>query len=910
MKGKQIFGRIWAGRIAALLWLALLMCGASALAEGGLTFAANEKTLTVGDQFDLEPNLTGDASGPVKYEYYSGVLSVDEEGVVTAIAPGTAGVKGTTSGGGYIAECLFIVNAAPSAEGRLVLAEASKTLEVGDTFELSPQFINGDSAAIAWDVSDSSIVTVSDSGTVRALAAGTATIVCRTATQSAQCAVTVAESGAIAFDAAEKALVVGETFDLNPQRTGSALSGDISWSYYSGVVQVSAGGVVEAVGVGEADVVGTTGSGHSARCKFIVSAAPPQPQPTIDLSHNPASLTAGQTYEYTAKDTDGNAVAVTLASSDAAIVQIVDNTHIKALAAGNATITATAGSASQSQAVTVTATPLAPAIRLNTGLRNMLVGERFQLVVTDQNGNTLPCTFTSSEPQYATVSASGEIVAIASRSSTMGGITVITARAADGRNVSTHINVFPQAISISLGFGSNPSYAQGYIVNGNVVMPVGASIALKTTVVMGGTVTTDPGVVFVSSNPSVASVDAYGVVTGRAAGTAVITARVTNSVYDTMNVTIGGSSAVLTARVNTPTGGWLNLRETTSTDARILTTIPQNAQVFVHNRGTNWSEISYGGYRGYALSSHLAFSGQPVLPPSGTGQSAQVTTPSGWLNMREIADLNARVLSQIPQYAWITVYSRGSTWSYATYNGVSGYVMTDFLTFGTKPVTPTPPTPPYTPGTTARVTTARGSLNLRLTASTYAKVLLQIPQYATVAVHSRGTTWSLVTYAGVTGYVMNEFLTFAGESAPIIPPPPSGTPTTARVTTVSGSLNLRESGSLSARRLTTIPQYAYIQVYSRGSTWSYVYYNGVTGYVMSQYLTFGATPPSGGTGVTARVTTASGSLNLREASYYGARILARIPQYAYVKVTSRGADWCAVTYDGVSGYVMTSFLTF
>ena len=60
---------------------------------------------------------------------------------------------------------------------------------------------------------------------------------------------------------------------------------------------------------------------------------------------------------------------------------------------------------------------------------------------------------------------------------------------------------------------------------------------------------------------------------------------------------------------------------------------------------------------------------------------AQVVTPGGSLNLREYAGGSARVLTTVPQYAFLTVTAKGDTWCAVNYGGVSGYVMTSFLRF-------------------------------------------------------------------------------------------------------------------------------------------------------------------------------------------------------------------------------------
>ena len=215
----------------------------------------------------------------------------------------------------------------------------------------------------------------------------------------------------------------------------------------------------------------------------------------------------------------------------------------------------------------------------------------------------------------------------------------------------------------------------------------------------------------------------------------------------------------------------------------------------------------------------------------------------------------------------------------------------------------------------AQVTTQSGSLNLRASPNTSAKVLCTIPQYAIIPIYEQSASWCKTAYNGYSGYVMAAYLTFSGQ--PVSPTPvPETAETYARVTTQSGSLNLRASPSASAKVLRTIPQYETIPILEKGASWCKTVYSGDTGYVMTQFLTFSGSPAPAPTlapqpsGVSARVTTPSGSLNLRESPNASARVLRTIPQDDMVAVLERGADWCRVAYDGTTGYVMTRYLSF
>lgn len=396
------------------------------------------------------------------------------------------------------------------------------------------------------------------------------------------------------------------------------------------------------------------------------------------------------------------------------------------------------------------------------------------------------------------------------------------------------------------------------------------------------------------------------------------------------------------------TGGSLNLRASARGGANIITTIPNSARVTVTSRGGTWCSVQYNGYAGFVMTQFLSFGGTAptaaptAIPtaaptqPGGVRCYATVTTTGGSLNLRESARANARIIMTIPFGASLPIYSRGDVWCQTSYAGAIGYVMTQFLSFGSAPTaasTQTPALPTTTPSQAvtayAYVQTTGGSLNLRQAARSGAKVLTTIPFGAQVAVTSRGSTWCGVIYNGISGYAMTSFLRFEQSAAtptpiPTVAPQPTGqapSGTIAYVQTTGGSLNLRREARSGANIITTIPNGTALQVITRNVAWCQVLYNGQTGYVMTDFLRFSGatetpaptaapTPTQGSGSVYAIVTTSGGSLNLRAEKSGNAKVLTTIPNAASVLVYQRGSDWCAVAYAGTSGYVMTRYLTF
>ena len=353
----------------------------------------------------------------------------------------------------------------------------------------------------------------------------------------------------------------------------------------------------------------------------------------------------------------------------------------------------------------------------------------------------------------------------------------------------------------------------------------------------------------------------------------------------------------------------------------------------------------------------------PTVAPSAPagGLYARVTTAQGSLNLRESPRSNARVLRTIPQYETIAILEKGDAWCKTAYGGLTGYVMTGFLTFqtGALPLAPTDmpsaaptqaptasaPTAapvPVSGDAVARVVTPQGSLNLREGPRNNARIIRTIPQYDFVTVLSAGTEWCQVAYSGETGFVMARFLSFGASAAPTLAPSapaPTAAPVpvsgdaVARVVTVQGSLNLRQSPGESARVLRTIPQYGFVTVQERGSVWCRVTYDGTAGWAMTRFLSFGAgtaaspapsaAPVSSPAGqqtdptlraldmpVMGRVMPEDKRLNLRQACSTSARVILEMPKYDFLLIIAVGDTWCEVEYEGKHGYCMTKYLEY
>ncbi len=376
-------------------------------------------------------------------------------------------------------------------------------------------------------------------------------------------------------------------------------------------------------------------------------------------------------------------------------------------------------------------------------------------------------------------------------------------------------------------------------------------------------------------------------------------------------VTLGGS---MIATVKTESqSGVVNLRASASTTAEILATLRNGEQVTVLQSDGSWCRVQYGQQKGY-IRADLISGGTvqaaptetarpetaPVLP--GTEQEAIVQTPSGTLNLREQPSDTSRVLTRLPRGESVVVTSRGEKWSAVRYGSQTGYVQTAYLRFmdddaqGIRPIG------------WATVVTTRGSLNLRSQARAGSKVLMQIPQNARVAVLGVSGSWSQVLYAETTGYVLSSYLRM--DSA-VTPAPTTQSATWATVVTSDGSLNLRATPSSKGRKLTTIPQGTRLAIQKVEGQWALTSYQGAVGYVMTQYLTFDAqTTPDAERGASAWVASnLERGVRVRALPSTSAEIIMTLPASEPVLVIRYGDEWCSVQCGNLTGYIMTSFLT-
>ena len=266
-----------------------------------LALADAPVTLTPGDTLPVElmPAFTKDS--PTEEEVAAALAqaglvwaSTDEavatvaDGVITAVAPGSAEVSVTDASGQYTARVL--VNVVVPVQSATAPDALTLNLLAAETAKLDVTVLpaNATGVEITYTSSAPGVAAVADDGTVTAVGEGEATITTTIAgdgldgrtEQTVTTKVTVAllPTG-IALDATEGVLYVGYSHQLMPYSLPEQAP-ESTYTYSSSdeaVATVDENGTIKAVAVGSATITITSAEGHTASYSVTVTMAPAAP---------------------------------------------------------------------------------------------------------------------------------------------------------------------------------------------------------------------------------------------------------------------------------------------------------------------------------------------------------------------------------------------------------------------------------------------------------------------------------------------------------------------------------------------------------------------------------------------------------------------------------------------------------
>jgi uncharacterized protein YjdB len=512
-----------------------------------ITLSATRHQMKVGDTFTLTATVapTSATNKNVTWESSnSRVATVSATGVVTAVGVGSAKISVIAADeSGTKSECEITVN--PTLATAISLNKTSASLYPGNTLTLTATITpdNATTKAVEWSTANPNVATVNAEGLVTAVSVGETYITATTTDGSAlsqQCKVSVLPilATSITIDMTEITGVVDSEIPLTATvAPDNATNRNVTWaSSNNGIATVNANGLVTIKGAGECTITATTADGSNLKATCHVTGIANK-----DIEVLATSITLNTT-DYTATVGSETTLVATVLPADTHIKDVVWTSSNEAIAtvtsAGVVTIVGigkcyieatTLDGTNLSARCNITGTAqLATSLSLSETTYEAVIGSSHTLTASllPANVTSTALTWTSANPDIATVSDNGEVEILAV------GTTTITVATTDGSKLSAHCTVT-----------GLPQLATDVVLNMTAISSgEGTTVQLSATVYPENT--TNKTLLWKSSNEQVATVDQTGLVSIHAIGSCAIYATTTDGSGITATCTVLGLSAL------------------------------------------------------------------------------------------------------------------------------------------------------------------------------------------------------------------------------------------------------------------------------------------------------------------------------------------------------------------------------
>ncbi len=337
-----------------------------------VTLNLSEMTLKSGETLQLTATLRPENATDKSVVWVSsdtGVVIVDENGLVTAVSVGTAIIT-ATSVNDLTAKCTVTVS--PTPVESITLNHVETTLRCGETLQLTATLHpeNATDRSVVWSSSDTGVATVDENGLVTALSIGTAVIKATTLQGvSDECKIIVEVTPVSKVVIDEQAMGVSPDGKLN-MRVGDTKAIiatvepenaiDIPLSYESDnsdVVYVDENGNIKALSVGIATVVVKGGTDKVAYLYVRVLGIDVE---SVSLNLEDVELKTGETVQLFANVLPENAIykKILWYTSNSDVATVDDNGLVKARDVGVAVIKVDVGGKTAKCYVTVAEIPV------------------------------------------------------------------------------------------------------------------------------------------------------------------------------------------------------------------------------------------------------------------------------------------------------------------------------------------------------------------------------------------------------------------------------------------------------------------------------------------------------------------------------------------------------------------------
>ena len=484
-------------------------------------------------QYVIEPeNPSEDTT--ITWESSNPEVASVSNGVVSALAGGTTVITGTLGEtlNDFDPIVLNVTVNVPLISVTITEDSVSLFPEQSQTLEATLNPTDATNRTVTWSSSNPDVATVDQTGKVTAVAPGDATITARVEAEDKQDTASVHVKQPVTGATINKPTVTltkngTDKLDVIFTPEGAEENVTVTWSSAdTSKVTVDADGTIHGV-AGTTSAVKVTGKLSKEGLDDVYSMVTVNvPLENISLSETSLTLDKGNnktlTVSYDPEDTT-DPKGVTWTSADDSIATVDSNGKVTAVGKGVTTITATVGtqeSGIHTANCQVTVNVPVTSVTINSDDFDLPRTETKALsaTVAPSDASESTVTWSSDNTSVATVDSNGVVTAVAK------GTANITATAG-GKSDSVEVTVYVPATSFEAESNTMDILRKETKAIKTMILPADAD---------------DQKITWVSANPSIATVDADGKVTGVAEGTTTVTGTLANdlSVTVTVNVSI------------------------------------------------------------------------------------------------------------------------------------------------------------------------------------------------------------------------------------------------------------------------------------------------------------------------------------------------------------------------------------
>ena len=451
------------------------------------------------------------------------VVTVDAYGKLHAVGEGSAQITAISDDPDFKATARCKVTVSKAVE-EISLEETEKTAYTSTTVKLGATVEPNDATSkkLVWESSDPTVATVDATGNVRCISVGTCDIICTAADGSgvtSKCRFTVlAKVSGLSLSEKNVTLLIGAGDEKLSKRLfctiepADAFCQTVTWETSNeNVVCVDQDGMLHAAGIGEATISAFSEDPDyrtPATCRVVVD----QAVMVLVLNEHDTSIYTGDSLILSANISPDAATnkRIIWESSNSDVARVDSNGKVTGVSVGSADIVCTAADGSEiADKCTISVRARVRSVELDQSKLELVIGAdeaaatgHIDYSLQPEDASVKTVTWTSSDENVATVDAFGTVHAIGT------GTAIVSAVSDDPDcKVSATCQVVVGKAVTSINF-----------IDATPVMNINSSQTIQTEVMPADA--TSKKLMWESSDPDIASVDANGTVHAVGNGTA------------------------------------------------------------------------------------------------------------------------------------------------------------------------------------------------------------------------------------------------------------------------------------------------------------------------------------------------------------------------------------------------------